>query len=179
MIAELFEPEEKSNKYAIVILPIAVNKPYTYSIPFNLLDQIQFGIRVEVSFGKNKLYAGIVKEIIDEEPEYKTKPILSVIDETPIITKHQLRLWEWISNYYCCTLGEVMNASLPSGLKLASETKIILSGAYNENSDGQNLTDDEYLIAEALVIQNELKIEDVKKILNRKTIYPIIKKSIG
>ncbi len=175
MNTELFSPEENSNKYAVVILPIAVNKPYTYSIPSSILHQIKIGIRVEVSFGKNKLYAGVVKEIISEAPEYKTKPIISIIDDSPIITNQQLKLWQWISSYYCCTLGEVMNASLPSGLKLASETKILLGPTYNENLDAEYLTDDEYLIAEALTLQHELKIEDVKKILNKKTIYPVIK----
>ncbi len=175
MNPELFAPEELPEKYAIVILPIAVNKPYTYAIPSDILHKVKFGVRVEVSFGKNKLYAGIVKEVLDQAPEYKTKPILSVLDDAPIISREQLALWEWISNYYCCTLGEVMNASLPSGLKLASETRIVLGPFYNENLDAQSLTDSEYIITEALTLQNELRIGDIKKILNRKTIYPIIK----
>ncbi len=175
MNPELFKPENTQQKFAVVILPIAVGKPYTYFIPSDIVHKIKFGIRVEVSFGKNKLYAGIVKEVIDVDPGYKTKPILSVLDETPIITKEQMQLWNWISDYYCCTLGEVMNASLPSGLKLTGETRIILGPFFDHNLDGRSLTDNEFIIAEALSIQNELRIADVKKILNRKTIYPIIK----
>ncbi len=174
MNTELFI-KETAEKFAIVILPIAVNKPYTYAIPSELIHKVKFGIRVEVSFGKNKLYAGIIKEVTETPPPHKTKTIISVIDESPIITKEQLRLWEWMSKYYCCTLGEVMNASMPSGLKLASETRIVLGPFYNEDLDGQSLTDQEFMIAEALTLQNELRIGDVKKILNKKTIYPVIK----
>ncbi len=178
MNPELFAPDEIPVKYAVVILPIAVRKTYTYAIPTDWVHLVHFGMRVEVSFGKNKLYAGIVQEVTDEAPEYKTKPILSIIDELPIITENQLSLWEWIAEYYCCTLGEVMNASLPSGLKLMGETKIVLGPFYDENLDGQGLSDDEYMVAEALTIQNELKISDVKKILNKKTIYPVIKQML-
>lgn len=175
MNPELFIPEEISQHFATVVLPIAVRKSYTYAIPSDLIHKVKFGIRVEVPFGKNKLYAGIVKDVSQEPPGYKTKPIISVIDEEPVITKKQMQLWQWMAGYYCCTLGEVMNASLPSGLKLASETRIVLGPFYNENLDAQNLTDNEFIIAEALTLQNELKIGDVKKILNKKTIYPIIK----
>ncbi len=178
MNSELFISENISTKYAVVVLPIAIRKNYTYAIPSNLLEKIKFGVRVEVSFGKNKLYAGIVKEIIDEAPNYKTKTIISVLDAEAIITSKQMKLWEWMSEYYCCSLGEIMYASLPSGLKLASETRVVLAPFYNENLDGQHLNDNEYLIAEALTLQHELKIEDIKKILNRKTIYPIIKKML-
>ncbi len=172
---ELFIPETTPRKFATVILPIAIRKEYTYSVPSELEDLVRFGVRVEVSFGKNKLYAGIIQEVHEADPGYKTKPILSVIDEVPVVTQRQLRLWKWISNYYACTLGEVMNAALPSGLKLMGETRIILSSLYDENEMASSLSDNEYLIAEALQLQNELRISDVKKILNRKTIYPIIK----
>lgn len=175
MNPELFVPAEIKQKFAVVILPIAVQKPYTYVIPTALLSKVKFGVRVEVSFGKSKLYAGIVKEVMDENPGYKTKPIISVIDDVPIITVKQLELWEWMARYYHCSLGEVMNASLPSGLKLASETRVVLGPFYDENLDASHLTDNEFIVAEALTLQNELSIGDIKKILNKKTIYPIVK----
>ncbi len=175
MNPELFIPETNPEYFATVILPIAVKKTYTYAVPSDMVHLIKFGVRVEVSFGKNKLYAGIVQAISKESPGYKTKQIISVIDEEPVITKEQLKLWQWMANYYCCTLGEVMNASLPSGLKLASETRIVLGPFYDEFLDSEILTDSEFIIAEALTLQNELRISDVKKILNKKTIYPIIK----
>ncbi len=151
---------------------------YTYAIPLDLKHTVQVGIRVEVSFGKNKLYSGIVFKIHDEKPNYPTKSIISVLDESPIVTSKQLKLWEWISNYYCCTLGEVMSAALPSGLKLSSETRIVLGAFYDEQKDADLLDNNEFMIAEALSLQNELRIEDIKKILNKKTIYPTIKKML-
>src|SRR5947199_7075428 len=104
-----------------VILPLAIPKTYTYGIPGHLQDKVQPGVRVEVVFGKNKKYAGIVKNITEKKPGYETKDILNVLDEDPVIYKQQLQLWSWISEYYMCSEGEVMNAALPAHLKLSSE----------------------------------------------------------
>ena len=157
-----------------VILPIAVPKPYTYFVPEQLLDEVQFGIRVEVQFGKSKLYAALVINIGLEAPEeYEPKAILGVIDATPIATPTQIRLWTWMAKYYCCTLGEVMHAAMPANLKISSETRLIISPLFDGNY--QDLNDKEYLIAEALSIQEEISIEDVRKILDQKTVYNLIK----
>lgn len=157
-----------------VVLPLALPKPYTYAVPEEWVAEMQFGIRVEVQFGKNKLYSGLVIAVHDEAPtDHRPKPILAVIDDKPIIEPVQLELWKWLADYYCCTLGEVMNAALPGNMKLASETRIILSPLFDDNFQG--LTDKEYLIAEALTLQNELTIDEVRDILNQKTVYPLIK----
>ncbi len=170
----LFHSIQDELYYATVILPIAVPKLYTYSIPSEMIDSIQVGVRVEVQFGRSKLYAAIVQNIDKNRPEkYRPKPIISIIDDKPIVTEKQLQLWTWIANYYMCTLGEVMNAALPSGLKLASETIITLNPLFNHNYE--QLNDKEYLIAEALTIQNELTIKDIQSILNQKTVYPLVK----
>ncbi len=176
MHQDLFGTEQNTNKtitYVTVILPLALPKLYTYSVPVDLANAIQKGIRVEVQFGKNKLYSAIVAKVHTDKPkEYTPKPIVSVLDTIPLVTDHQFKLWTWMSNYYCCTIGEVMNAALPSGLKLTSETKIIISPIFD--GDYTNLNDKEYLVAEALSIQSELKIEEVRKLLDQKTIYGII-----
>ncbi len=115
----------------------------------------------------------MVIEIHDRAPEhYDAKTILSVIDKEPIIFPIQLKLWQWMASYYGCSLGEVMNAALPNGFKLASETILILSPVYDDNYTG--LKDKEFLIAEALHHQNELSISDVRKILRQKTVGNII-----
>ncbi|MEL7020591.1 MAG: DEAD/DEAH box helicase family protein, partial [Bacteroidota bacterium] len=161
--------------YVQVILPLAVPKPYTYAVPNNMITNIKFGIRVEVQFGKSKLYSGIVIDMMTASPANQhPKPIISILDEEPIIDARQLQLWKWLSKYYCCTLGEVMNAALPANLKLASETRLILSPLFDDDFTG--LTDEEYLVAEALSIQNEISIDDVRKILDKKTVYPLIKR---
>ena len=170
-------PVAATRTYITVVLPMALPKPYTYYVPEEFIAQIQFGIRVEVQFGKNKLYAALVIEVHDKKPEnYHPKPIIAIIDDAPIINLLQLKLWKWMSDYYCCTLGEMMSAALPANLKLSSETRLQLSPFFDENYEG--LSDKEYLITEALSIQNEISIDDVRKILNQKTVYPLVKKML-
>ncbi len=159
--------------YVAVIIPLALPMEYTYSVPKHLVDSIDIGVRVEVAL-KRKLYSGIVCLIGDSvDSKYAIKDIISILDPMPILSDKQLDLWKWVANYYCCTLGEVMHAALPSGLKLESETKIVLKE--NANYDFSGLNDDEYLVAEALTIRNELTIQEISEILNKKTIYPIIR----
>ena len=116
----------------------------------------------------------MVTEVHDRAPEaYDPKSILSVIDEEPIIFPMQLKLWEWMADYYGCSLGEVMNAALPNGFKLASETILLLSPVFHDNYTG--LKDKEFIIAEALHHQKELTIADVRKILGQKSVSHIVK----
>ncbi len=165
------------NLYVAVILPVAIPKTYTYAVPQSCVAQVQVGVRVEVQFGKSKLYAGLVASVTTEMPQgYEVKPIVSVIDSQPIVTAQQLELWHWIAEYYLCTLGEVMNAALPNAFRLSSETKVVLNPAYAH--DLGQLSDKEYLVAEALSIQNELSIEQIQDILNQKTVYPLLQKML-
>jgi len=159
--------------YVNVILPLAIPKTYTYHVPENLKSAMQFGKRVEVPL-KNKLYSGLVTELFDEvHVDYKTKDILSVIDDEPIILPYQYDFWRWMAGYYSCTIGEVMHVALPGGLRLGSETKLLIHDDFD--GDFSELTDNEYIVAEALTIRNVLTIEEVKDILNRKTVYPLIR----
>jgi primosomal protein N' (replication factor Y) (superfamily II helicase) len=161
--------------FADIILPLALPKrTYTYAVPDELLPDIQPGVRVEVPFGKNKLYSGVVERVHAEKPEYRTKPIFAVLDEVAVVTERQLKLWDWIADYYCCTLGEVMSAALPSHLKLTSETKLVRNPAFGD--DFSELDADEYLLAEALHLQNEVTIDDARKILNKKTVFPAVQR---
>lgn len=156
-----------------VILPLAVPKTYSYLIPAELQCAVQFGVRVEVPL-RNKLYSAVVIQTHDDlELTYKAKHIISVLDTEPIIEQYQYHFWQWIATYYCCTIGEVMNVALPSGLKLQSETKIVPHDQYEEHSI--ELTDAEYMVAEAVSIQGELTIDQIKDILDKKTVYPLIR----
>jgi len=175
---ESYHPVENASGYVTVILPIAAPKPYTYMIPLTETAVIQAGMRVEVQFGKTKIYAALVVHVHNNPPEsYKAKPIISVIDQQPIAFPYQFKLWKWLAEYYSCTMGEVMNAALPGGFKLASETKLILSPVYDENYRG--LKDKEFLIAEALHYQNELSISEVRKILKQKNVGPLINRLLS
>ncbi len=171
---ENLHPIPASGTFADIVLPLAVPKPYTYAVPEELIPQLQTGIRVEVAFGGNKLYAGLVLKVHHETPSHRVKPVLSVIDSEPILTEKTLKFWRWLADYYCCSLGEVMEAALPANLKLASERRLMLSQLYDGSFAG--LDDKEYLIAEALSLQDTITIDDVRKILNQKTVIQVIKR---
>lgn len=113
-----------TDTYADLIIPLPLNQLFTYIVPKELISACKVGVRVIVPFGKKKIYTGIVKTIHTSEPDYETKEIISVLDENPIISSIQFKLWEWVADYYMCTQGEVYKAALPAGLKLESETII-------------------------------------------------------
>src|SRR5690606_22641267 len=97
---------ERKTFFADIILPLAVDLTFTYRVPFELNDTIKNGVRVVVPFGKSKLYTGIVVRVHEEIPkEYQAKYIEHVLDESPIITGKQLKLWKWISEYYMAPIG--------------------------------------------------------------------------
>jgi primosomal protein N' (replication factor Y) len=165
---------DRKTLFVEVILPLAISKNYTYRVPFEMNDAVAIGKRVVVQFGKSKLYTAIVREISELAPEkYEAKYIIEVLDDRPVVVPHQLQFWQWIADYYMCTIGEVMNASLPAALKLASETRIVLNTDYE--IDKASLHDKEFLIVEALEIQPELTISDIAKLLGQKTVMPILK----
>ena len=117
---------ERETIFIEVILPLAVPKLYTYRIPYELNEDVEIGKRVIVQFGKTRLYTALIHSIKTKpNPEYTAKYIEMILDKLPIVSKKQLLLWEWISSYYLCTIGEVMNAALPANLKISSETVLI------------------------------------------------------
>lgn len=168
--------EERKTFFVDVILPLPIHNVFTYRVPFELNQFLKTGIRVVVPFGKSKLQTGIITRIHEEVPQYITKYIASILDESPIITGKQFKLWQWISEYYMAPIGDVMNAALPSNFKLASETKVVLHPDASINTE--QLTDREYQVFEALEIQGELDLKEISEILQIKTIQPIIKSMI-
>ena len=173
---EIAFADESSGLWATIILPLAVPTNYTYSVPVRLKEKAQPGCRAEVVFGKQKKYAGIIRSISEKRPEYPTKDILNVLDDAPILYPQQLQLWQWLSEYYMCTEGEVMSAALPTHFKLSSETILV----YNEEAgeDFSHLNDEEFLVAEALLLKKELRLTEVQQVLDITHVYPIIKKLI-
>jgi primosomal protein N' (replication factor Y) len=172
----LFENDLLTNSWVEVILPLAIPKTYTYSVPASLANKVKIGCRAEVVFGKNKKYAGIIKSSGNIKPTYETKEILNVIDDEPVVYGEQLQLWKWISDYYMCSEGEVMAAALPAHLKLGSETILIYNEEYGE--DFSRLDNEEYLVAEGLLIKKELKLAEVQMISDIIHVYPLIKRLI-
>lgn len=175
-IKDFLFKKEVPKKWIEVILPLAVPKTYTYSVPPALEQKIIIGCRVEVVFGANKKYAGIIKSITENEPPFQTKELLNVIDDAPVVYNNQLKLWKWISDYYMCTEGEVMAAALPAQLRLSSESIVMFNEDYGDDFSG--LEDDEYLIAEALLLKKELNLSEIQSVTNTLHAYPIVKRLI-
>jgi len=164
--------------YAEVIIPAALPKNYTWSVPESLQETAKVGCRVEVNLGKSKKYAGIIKKLHQDKPEsFETKDILHVLDVEPVVFEEQLKLWEWIAGYYMCSEGEVMAAALPAHFKLSSETILVYNEEYGD--DFSTLDHDEYIIAEALLIKKELSLTEVQQVLDSPHIYPVINRMIN
>ena len=118
----------RTDLFVDVIVPLALPQKYTYRVPQELNDEVRIGKRALVQFGKSKFYSAIIHNVHSQAPSaYTAKYIDSVIDEKPIVTEKQLKMWDWMSFYYMCGPGEVMNAALPSSLKLSSVSNIQLN----------------------------------------------------
>ena len=129
-------------------------------------------MRVAVSFGKTKMFTGLVFNIHENAPTlYEAKEIHQILDEQPLVNETQLKHWQWIAKYYMCSLGDVFRASLPSAFLLESETVIFKNETF---SDESILEDDEFLICEALQHQSQLTIHQVVDILGKKKVMPIV-----
>lgn len=157
-----------------VVLPFYLPGFFTYRVPQVFESEVGVGKRVVVQFGKSKVYAGIIVEVHHRVPTiYQAKYIQAVVDEHALVSDIQLAFWKWMASYYMCTPGEVMNAALPAGLKLESETRIILRG--DREVDYEQLSDKEYFIIEVLETQKELTIKQIANILEVKNVYTVIK----
>ena len=104
-------------RYVDVILPLPLEGLFTYAVSDELAARVAMGVRVVVPFNKSKRYTALVAKLHDEKPDFEVKNIIEVLDNQPIILSEQLRLWNWISEYYMAPIGEVMNAALPARLK--------------------------------------------------------------
>jgi len=158
-----------------VILPLSLERNFTYAITKAEADFIKRGVRVAVPFGKNKVYTGIVYNIHHNAPTaYEAKSIHSILDESPVVNQFQFKLWEWMSSYYLCSMGEIMRAAMPNAFLLESETIISLnpSTEFEVNS----LKDDEYLVCEALQQQSSLKVDEINAIIDRKNSFSVLKR---
>jgi len=163
--------------FAEIIIPLALPKNYTWHVPENFREGVHVGCRVEVNLGKNKKYAGIVKRLSTEKPSFEVKDILNVLDPEPVVQPYQLQFWEWLAEYYMCTEGEVMAAALPSHFKLSSETVLVFNEEFGD--DFSALDNEEYLVAEALLMKHELRLTEVQQVLDVTHVYPIVNRLIG
>ncbi|MEK9614432.1 MAG: primosomal protein N' [Flavobacteriaceae bacterium] len=155
-----------------VILPLALPKAYTYTITEDHYDQLAPGFRVAVPFGKQKVYTAVVIRVHRVAPQtYGPKSIVMILDKIAMVTPIQLEFWEWMARYYMCSMGDIMRASLPAALLIESQT--ILTRNELEPPEMETLTDDQFLVFEALQKQT-LSLEEISQITDQKKVMPLV-----
>lgn len=165
------------NYFIEVIVPLSLSKTFTYRVSEAEYYFIKKGMRVAVPI-KNKSYTALVIDLHQTPPAlYDAKEIHQILDEKPIVNEFQIKHWFWIASYYMCNIGDVFRGAMPSALVLESET--IISQQTTTFVDETELSDDEFLIYEALQHQSSLKIQNIIDILNKKTVLPVIQKLIN
>ena len=160
-----------------VILPLSLAKTFTYKVSEAEFHFVKNGMRVVVPFGKSKMYTALIIDKHQNEPSlYEAKEIDQILDKKPIVTEFQIAHWQWIASYYMCAIGDVYRGAMPSALLLESET--IISQKQPVVVDESLLSDEEFLIYQALQQQSSLRIQDITAILNKKNIFPVVQKLI-
>lgn len=145
-----------------VILPLPLAGSFTYRLPSSYEAEVQTGSRVVVQFGAKRYYTAIVLHKHEETPQgdYEIKEVAEVLDTAPIVQPMQLKLWQWIADYYMCSIGDVYKAALPSALKMESETIVELNTAYTVDTP---LKEREQTLLDALRINPKQRIQQLLK----------------
>jgi len=160
-------------QFAKVLLPLAAPGYYTYAIPEKMQTEVLTGKRVVVHFGQgNRLYTGIITGTTNTPPNYKVKDLLEIIDQNPCLSGKSLELWQWISDYYMCTPGEVMSAALPGLLNISSESKFVLNKKSNISFDSLNLK--ERTVVNSLEQKGEIELNELTKITEIKNPFKMV-----
>lgn len=164
-----------AKNFAQVILPLPLFTSFTYKVTEEMEDLITVGSRVLVQFGRKKFYTGLVAGFTSDPPgNFEIKPIMALLDEAPIVRYPQLKLWDWISEYYLCSVGDVFKAAVPTGLKPESETWISLNADYEFEVDTSGtdepvkLTEKEALVVQLLDSEKKLRLNDLEEKLRIK-----------
>lgn len=177
---EIFEQADSRNTYfAELLLPVPIPKLFTYRVPFDQNDKLKAGLRAIVQFGDRKILTGIILNIHQSPPkDYEAKYILELLDDEPIVNSHQLKLFQWIADYYLCSAGEVINAALPSGLKLSSESMVQLNPSFDWDTTLFEFSEREEILLNRLK-EEPLPYSDISRLLGLKNLYSILKSLVS
>ncbi len=170
------ESEFNTNTFfAELILPVPIPRLFTYRVPAALNDLIRVGSRAIVQFGQKKILTGIVSSLHQHPPTgYEAKYILELVDEQEVIGPRQFSLYQWMADYYMCSLGEVINAALPSGLKLSSESMVQLNPSFQWEDTQFDFSEKERMLINRLQ-HDTLTYSEVAKFLGTKNLYSLLK----
>lgn len=177
---EIFEQAGSRNTFfAEILLPVPIPKLFTYRIPFDQNNNVKPGLRAIVQFGDRKVLTGIIIQIHETPPqEYEAKYILELLDDEPVVNAQQFKLFRWIAEYYLCTEGEVMNAALPSGLKLSSESMVQIHPSFSWETTLFEFSQKEEILLRHLQ-QKPHAYSEISKLLGIKNLYSILKSVVG
>jgi primosomal protein N' (replication factor Y) len=177
---EIFDMDtSRKTLFAELLLPVPIPRFFTYRVPFALNDHIRTGQRVIVQFGDRKILTALVVRVHDQPPEaYEAKSLLEILDDFPSVNELQLKLFQWMAEYYMCTMGEVMNAALPAGFKLSSESMVQIHPAFSAEESTLDFSEKELMLLNRLT-QGPMSYTEIAKFLGVKFIYSILKSLSG
>ena len=153
--------------YADVLVPLPLPNLLTYATE-GVEDALEVGMRVVVQVGARKRYTGVVCRLHQDAPKgYAARAMDAVVDDRPVVTPGQLRMWEWMAAYYMCTRGEVMAAALPSGLKLSSQTRLVVHPEANFD-DLRSMAPQAQVLFDAIELRKGLQLSEAAEVLDVK-----------
>ncbi|MDO5654798.1 MAG: primosomal protein N' [Flavobacteriaceae bacterium] len=159
--------------FSEIILPLPLPGTFTYAVPMGW--ELKVGQRVAVAFGKRKIYTGIVYSIHQNKPAlYRTKQIESILDDEPLVLEQQIKFWEWLADYYMCTLGEVYKNAFPSALKLESDTFVKLRKEVSLPKD-EKLSENALHIWQVLHHRSLISVQEAADIIEMKSVLSVLK----
>jgi primosomal protein N' (replication factor Y) len=161
---------------AEVILPLPLDKLFHYAIPAEMVGSVRPGVRILVQFGARKEYAAIVTRVLEAPDETELKYLISVLDEHPVVLEHQLLQWSWMASYYMAPVGDVMNAALPPGLKLSSQSIVVLDPEVVP--DESSMSDALFKLYDALRNHPKLTLDEVREYCQVKQPMPLVQKAL-
>ncbi len=165
--------DEDSIYYVDVLLPLHLPNTYTYRVPREMAAEVKVGVRVVVQFGQKRMYSALVRRVHTQAPQWKSKYIIGVLDSEPIVTERQMEFWEWMARYYMCYPGDVMAVALPAGLKMQSESAVMISPDFD--GDLTQLSRYELMVVNLLTEHPVMKLADLSRAIGVQKIMPLVR----
>lgn len=165
--------EDYEPYFVDVLLPLHLPDTYTYRVPREIEADVKVGVRVVVQFGQKRIYSALVRRVHRNAPQWRCKYVMGVLDSEPVVGEKQLQLWEWIAGYYMCYAGDVMAVAMPAGMKLASESAVMI----NPDFDGElsRLSKYERMVVELLSEHPVMKIDDLSRAIGVQKVMPLLR----
>jgi primosomal protein N' (replication factor Y) (superfamily II helicase) len=176
----IFPPDQyPETLFADLLLPVPIPRFFTYRIPLHFNAHVLSGQRAIVQFGDRKIITGIIVRLHHEPPkEYEAKYILEILEDYAVLRDTQLKFFQWMAEYYACTMGEVLNAALPSGLKLSSESRVQINPNLDLEGSMELFSEKELILLRRLQTET-LEYSEISKLLGVRTVYNILKSLVS